>query len=283
MDTPQISMPPHHQIIVNRFVAACQADERVVAAFLSGSYARNAADAYSDLDLGLITTDEAYEDFLAGRATFIRQLGEPIFLEDYQGEGTSFLFAIFPDGTETELGLGRESHFTTLYSGPYKVLLDKKGILTGAVFTWVKPARDEQIETLHGLIYWFWHNLSHHFITPLARGQLWSAYGALEDLRRACVDMARLRQDFSMRAEGYERVEQAVPVEQLSPLQATFCPMEREAMLRAALIIVRFYQNLVPSLAQAHGIPYPAELAKVMSERLERLCQASGVDVSGLF
>lgn len=282
MATPETSMPPHHQNITNRFIAACQSDERVLAAFLSGSYARGAADAYSDLDFGLITADEAYDDFLAERVAFIRQLGEPIFLEDYQGEGRTFLFAIFPDGTEVELGLGRESHFTDLYSGPYKVLLDKKGILAEAVFTWHEPPQAEQMETLHGLIYWFWHNLSHHFINPLARGQLWSAYGALEDLRRACIDIARLRQDFSMRAEGYERLEQAVPVEQLSPLQPTFCPMEREAMLRAALIIVRFYRNTVPSLAQAHNIPYPAELAQVISGQLERLCHASGVDVSGL-
>ena len=59
---------------MNRFVAACQADERVVAAFLGGSYARGTADAYSDLDLCLITTDEAYEDFCRGTAARTRCL-----------------------------------------------------------------------------------------------------------------------------------------------------------------------------------------------------------------
>lgn len=44
---------------IERFVAACQQDERVVAAFLGGSSVRNATDAYSDIDFGLITTDEA--------------------------------------------------------------------------------------------------------------------------------------------------------------------------------------------------------------------------------
>src|SRR6266699_2767360 len=63
MDTQDRQMPENHQVVMNRFVEACQADERVVAAFLGGSYARGAADAYSDLDFGLITTDEAYEDF----------------------------------------------------------------------------------------------------------------------------------------------------------------------------------------------------------------------------
>jgi hypothetical protein len=181
---------------------------------------------------------------------------------------------LFSDGTEGELALGRESHFTHIHVGPYRALLDKKGILAGAVFSWHEPTQAEQIETLRRLVNWFWHDLLHHLITPLARGQIWSAYGGLEDLRLTCVNLARLRQNFSAEAEGYEKVEQAIPVEQLAPLQATCCPLERDAMLQAALLIVRFYQELAPPLAQAHGIPYPADLARVLSDRLEQLCNA---------
>ena len=199
--------------------------------------------------------------------------GTPLFLEDFHEYGFDMILFIFADGTEGELALGRESHFHHIHGGPYKTLLDKKGILTGAVFPWYEPAQAEQIETLHRLIYWFWHDLSHHFITSIARGQLWSAYGALEDLRRTCVNLVLLQQNFSTLAEGYEKVEQVLPAEQLSPLQATFCPLEQSAMLQAALIIVRLYQELAPPLAQAHGMPYPAELARVISERLEQLCR----------
>ncbi len=272
MDAQELHMPLHHQMITNRFVAAGQVDERVIAAFISGSYARGTTDIHSDLDFGLIITDEAYDDFFTGREAFIRLLGEPVFLEDYNGDGADFVFSIFSDGTEVELGLGRESHFNHIYVGPYRVLLDKKGILAGAVFSWQEPIQAEQIETLRRLINWFWHELSHHFITPMARGQLWSAYGALEDMRLTCVNMARLRQNFSAKAEGYEKVEQTLSVEQLAPLQASICLMERDAMLQAALTIVRFYQELAHSLAQAHGIPYPADLARVMCDRLEQLC-----------
>jgi len=34
MDSPEIHLAHNHQIVMDRFVAACQADERVVAAFL---------------------------------------------------------------------------------------------------------------------------------------------------------------------------------------------------------------------------------------------------------
>lgn len=264
-------MPHNQQAVTTRFVAACQADERVVAVFLGGSYARGTSDACSDLDLYLVTTDEAYDDFFASREAFLRLLGEPLFLEDFNEYGFDLVLFIFSDGTEGELGLGRESHFQHIHGGPYKVLLDKKGILAGAEFPLYAPGQAGQIETLRGLIYWFWHDLSHHFITPMARGQLWPAYGALEDMRRTCVNLARLRQNFQSAAEGYEKLEQALLVEQLAPLQPTFCPMQREAMLEAALIIVRFYRELAPPLARAHGITYPADLDVMMYERLEQL------------
>ena len=76
MSNPAIPLPPAFQTVVDRFVAACAADQRVLAAFLGGSYATGAADEHSDLDLGLITTDEAYDEFMAGREGFIRLLGE---------------------------------------------------------------------------------------------------------------------------------------------------------------------------------------------------------------
>ena len=194
MDSQELQLSDKHQIFMDRFVEACQADDRVVAAFLGGSYASGTADAYSDLDLSLITTDETYDDFLAGREAFILLLGEPLFLETFHRP--NFAFFIFPDGTEGELALGRASDFTDMNRGSYRVLLDKTALLAGAVFPGYEPTEVEQIETLRRLVTWFWHDLS-HFTTAMGRGQLWWAHGQLEALRHYCVNLARLRQDFS--------------------------------------------------------------------------------------
>ena len=59
--------------------------------------------------------------------------------------------------------------------------------------------------------------------------------------------------------------------ERLAPLKETFCPIEADAMLRAAHVIVRFYRDLTVPLARTHGIPYPEALDGVMSARLEQL------------
>jgi predicted nucleotidyltransferase len=273
MNWQELEIPVHHRLVISRFVAACQADERIVAATLYGSYARGAADAHSDLDLGLITTDEAYQDFCAGREAFIRLLGEPLFLEDFGS--TVAVFFILSNGAECELSLGRESQFNHDHGGPYQVLLDKKNILAGAAFPRTLPAQAEQIETLRTLVYVFWHDLS-HFITALGRGQLWWASGQLEVLRRICVNLARLRHDFSdpdVGEDPYFKVEQALPVEQLSPLQTTFCAQEPMAMLQAAEVMLRFFQELAPPLAQTHGIVYPTELDQMMSHRLKQLME----------
>jgi predicted nucleotidyltransferase len=271
MNSRELQIRNNHQIVLGRFVASCQVDARVVAAFLGGSYARDAADEYSDLDLYLITADEAYEDFYAGREAFMRRLGEPVFMEDFGIP--NIVFYVFADGTEGELGLGREGEFTHIHSGPYKVLLDKKNILTGAVFLGHEPDPAGQTEQLRRLVYWFWHELS-HCITALGRHQLWWAHGQLDELRHYCVKLTRFRNNFfdsEASEEGYFKVEHVLPVEQLAPLQATFCPMEQGAILQSVLVIVQYYRGLATHLAQVHGIPYPKKLEQVMVERLERV------------
>jgi predicted nucleotidyltransferase len=273
----EASMPGYYQEVVRRFIAACEMDTRIVAAFLAGSFAAGTADAYSDLDLGLIISDAAYDEFWHERQTFLRLLGEPIFLEDYSEQGIDLVFLFLGDGAEIELALGRESQFQHIHGGPHRVLLDKKDILAGVSFPLHQADRAAQVELLRSLITWFWHDLCHHFITPMARGQLWSAHGGQEDLRRACVNLARLRADFARGADGYEKVEQALPLAELAPLRATCCPLEPEALLQAALGAVHFYREVALPLAAAYGVPYPAALDRLLQDRLAGLQHGSAL------
>lgn len=272
MDVHDIHLPNHHQEIVDRFLAACRADDRIVAAFLSGSYAEGRADRFSDLDLFFITTDEGYPEVVAERERFVRQLGEPLFLDGF-GLTHGFCF-IFANGTEGDIWFGRESAFKHLHSGPYRVLLDKKGILAGQEFPAPVANQAEQIELLRQQIDWFWHDLA-HFIKAMGRRQLWFAYGEIEVLRQICVVLARLRYDFTDPYAGggepYFKIEHALPVEELSPLQTTFCAMEYDAMVQAALVLCRFYQDVAPSLAETYHLTYQTDLERMMIGQLEAL------------
>jgi predicted nucleotidyltransferase len=273
-----MQLPGNHQDVVDRFIAACQADERIVAAFLGGSYAQDKADKYSDLDLYFVTTDEAYETFLAERESFIRRLGEPLFLENF-GAPHGY-FVIFSNGADCEIWFGRESKFHDIHGGSYRVLLDKKDILAGEVFPIHVAEQAEQIELLRQQLDWFWHELS-HFIKAMGRKQLWFAYGQLEVMRQICVNLARLRYNFSDAYGGeepYFKVEQALPVEHLSPLQTTYCSMEYESMLQAGLVICRFYQEVAPKLAKAHNLTYQTDLEQMLMGQLKELddCERGG-------
>jgi hypothetical protein len=195
-------------------------------------------------------------------------LGEPLFIENF--DIPSIVFFILADGTEGELSMERARDFIAPY-GHWRPLLDKAGILA-EVRPRSQPAPEEQLETLRQQITWFWHDLS-HFITAIARGQLWWAAGQLEILRRICVNLARLRHNMVDEEVGDDpnfKLDKALPAGALAPLRPTFVPLERAALFDAAQTIIGYFREAAIPLAAEHGLRYPAELERLMLERLER-------------
>ena len=274
-DLQDLPLRAHQQAFVDRFVRACHADERVVGAFLGGSNVKGYADSYSDIDLCVITTDSSFEGFVNQQEAFLRSLGELLFLEDFDNPNTAFY--IFADDTEGELNVGSEGRLQDIHADRFRILVDKKNLLAGAAFSEAEPSRAGQIEKLRRLIQGFWHELS-HFITALGRDQIWWAQGQLEALRAICVNLARLRHnilDADVGNEAYFKIENVMPVEQLSSLRETVGPMEKAKLLTAVLAIAGFYREIAPALAQMHGIQYSHELESLMLDRLQKLQDAS--------
>lgn len=271
----EYQLPDHHQEILDRFVLACQKDDRIVAAFLGGSHAKGKSDQFSDLDLYFITTDDAYEEFTVKRENFVQLLGKPLFLEDF---GLSHGFCIiFSNETECDLWFGRESKYEDIYSGPYRVLIDKKGIMVSDHLPRQKAEQSKQIQILRQQLDWFWHELS-HFIKALGREQLWFAYGQIEAMRQICVVLARLAYDFSdthASGEPYFKIEKEFPVERLSSLINTYCLMEYDAMFQAALDICKFYRELAPGLAKRYNLAYQYDLEKMLLGQLKGMRNSS--------
>jgi hypothetical protein len=108
----------------------------------------------------------------------------------------------------------------------------------------------------------------------MGRGQLWWAQGQLESLRAICINLARLQNDFSDPEAGeepYFKIENCMPVEKLSPLKTTFCPLERNAMFQSVYVILSFYGDVAHSLAETYNISYPESLENIMQMRLKKL------------
>ncbi len=100
---------------------------------------------------------------------------------------------------------------------------------------------------------------------------MWSAYGSLDEMRMKCLKLARLKHDFESEHSAYSKVEMYVLGEDLEGLRESCCSLDRGDMLRAAYVMVGFYQGLAPGLAAAHGVEYPARLERVQLKRLAGL------------
>lgn len=261
--------PKDLQPFLDRFVDACEKDDRVVAAFLGGSHGRGEADAYSDVDLCVIAKDDAFAALVRDRAGFLGRLGTPLFVEDFGIAG--LVFFVLDDGTEGELFFGSEGRLEELEPGPtFRTLFDPRAILEGVAFAEERRDPAEQLEVLRQILAWFWHELS-HFITAMGRRELWWAAGQLESLRGHCVNLVRIEHGAFAGEEPYEKLDRTIDPGALSAIAETFVPIERGALLRAARVLVRFYTEKAPDVAAANGATYPLELEELMVKRLDDL------------
>lgn len=55
-------------------------DERIIGAFYDGSIAENQQDAYSDIDLRLLVSQEIFEQFNQFKLALVKQWGTVVFL-----------------------------------------------------------------------------------------------------------------------------------------------------------------------------------------------------------
>jgi predicted nucleotidyltransferase len=250
--------------LVERLVEAARADDRIQAVLVYGSHARGDADAFSDLDIGVVTADGAYDDLLTRREELLRSLGEPLLLEDF-GNPVN-LHAILADGAVLEFIIHRESDL--VLELPHRVLLDKAGVVERARQRRPAPAEPApSAEDIARRLRAFWHDVD-HLITALGRGDTWWAYGQLDELRRGCLNLARLDAGLPLEDEAYWKIDAALPAERLAALRGTVAPPEIRPMLTAASALLDLYRDLARSLAAKHGMPYPAELDRLMANRL---------------
>ncbi len=249
-------------------VETCTADERIVASFLGGSWARGTGDSFSDIDVSVIVVDDAYTAVLAAKEGFVRALGEPLFLEDFGNEDLAFV--IFAGGEELELHFIRASDVGSIRPGPHRVLHDEEGVLVGIEFPSPELDREAQAEELRRILSWFWHDVG-HFTTAIGRGQLWWAAGQLEQLRHYCVGLVRISQDVAVQSEPYWKLDVEISTEPLETLRSTFVPIERDAMLQAGRDVVAFFRHTATVLARTKGLAYPTELDALVSSHLDRL------------
>jgi predicted nucleotidyltransferase len=97
--------------LLERIVEHVQEDSRVEAAWLSGSFGRGEADAWSDLDLHIAVVDEQFEAYLSERPRLYEAVGrtiliQPEMLQSDSQAGARFQLVYFTGPVEVDWNIG---------------------------------------------------------------------------------------------------------------------------------------------------------------------------------
>jgi Streptomycin adenylyltransferase len=249
-----------------KFEKTAKDDPRVLAAFLGGSLADGTEDDYSDIDIYYLVDEEYYGEFLPQVRTLLDQMGQLTFYDSHNNFGFDLFLFIFRNGVKGELGLGTTKNLKTLHAGPYKVLVDKKGLLKGVVFPYHAPLQGNDLRAYvekQMAYYWYWYNV---FLSATARGRLWSAFSQLQQMRQHAFNlMALAHQPEKIPGQRFERT---VPQKVREELGRSTLPLySRESMIHSAEALTEIVKRETRELVRQSSAEYPLELESIVSKK----------------
>lgn len=104
---------PARDALLGRITEVLETDPRVTAAWLSGSFGRSDADAWSDFDLHVAVEDGAFAAFLAGRDDLYRCIGSPLLVQHDMASrtqpGSRYQLVVYPRPVEVDWIVGPAS------------------------------------------------------------------------------------------------------------------------------------------------------------------------------
>ncbi len=261
-------MDPQQNIIA-RLRSRCQADDRVVAALLYGSFATGEADAYSDVDCAIFFDDAALGE-LDRRAWTEQVAPVQLFFTDDFGHHT----AIFDQLVRGELhflprsridsvsGWRGNAFFPALESA---LLVDRTGELASALAPLVGPPPEPALpEVAEGLV----HNFVNLMILGgnlLGRGELARALDLLSHVHRKLLHMVRLVERSTAHwPTPSRRLEQDISPASQARFRACTSRLDADELRSAFAAAWRWGMEL----AAAHPVTLPPALLEQVTVRL---------------
>src|SRR5438445_308438 len=169
-------------LFIQKFEQIAREDPRILSAFLGGSLADGTKDDFSDIDIYYILDEQSYPEFPTQMRTRLGEMGPLVLLEQHNNFGFDLILFIFQNGVKGELGLGTAKNLKTLHAGPYKVLVDKRGLLEGFVFPFQASLEGKDLqEYVEKQLRWYWY-WYYVFLSAVARGRLWITLGFLDSV-----------------------------------------------------------------------------------------------------
>jgi len=246
----------------SRLEAGCRAgmaDPGVVGMVIAGSFVEGRPDPYSDLDLRVVTEDDAYERILGRRRELAEASGTVVasFPGDHVGE-PRLLITLYRDLLHVDFlvvpisGLAEENH-----GRPAHVLWERDGRVSAALPGDPERHPSQDLMWMEDRMWtWVWYTHS-----KICRGELYEVLDALNSLR--VWVLFRLVAMTAGELHRGARFAEARLAERAPAFARTVAGLDPVDCLAALRAVVRLYLELADPLLERHGIA-PAEDARAV-------------------
>ncbi len=243
--------------LLERIVEALQADSRVVAAWLSGSFGRGVEDAWSDLDLHVAIEDDALAAFLDERMMLYQRIGNPTLIQGEMASnamaGSRFQLVIYPGPIEVDWTIGPVSQACRPLETT--IIFSRRAI---PIETPPPASLEERRAQAAAALTFFWA-MAPIAIKYVGRGETRRASSQIDLLTGAFIQLWRLveRPDGPDPAAPFQNRATEPELDAILPrLGWEITPGSALAVIRALCLAM---ERLHPSL-EALGVPAPHEL-----------------------
>lgn len=239
-------------------ISKIEADARLQAAWLEGSWGRGAADRYSDLDIHLLVTEAGLEEFRAEARAWLESV-KPLVLYNLMFGG-KMINALTEDGLRIDIWLRLENP-TTVYADRAQVLYAQAGVLQvldAAPSTDPAAVADGLARTTRE----FWRCYS---LLPsvIGRNELIISFVGLGIETNLINDLLIAGYGVD-RPSGMKHLNHYLPGTTRAEIEAVLAQVELSpaSLLRAHMGLADLVRRHGPVIAQRHGYPYPAALER---------------------
>lgn len=253
---PQLALVEHATEVL-------RGDDRVIAAWLAGSFATGEADPWSDVDIHCCVHDdvpgEAWRDVLASIT--------PTVLATALPPPVAGGYALTPEWVHVDILLRRRSEFDpATHAAGARPLFDRDGILAA-----LPPAPPVHVAPWfpRESVDWFFYMLG-NIVTVVGRDDAALAMLGVLTVRDTCLVPLFLAERGVRRRGGVKRLnhwlsaEQREVLESLPPLVATV-----DSVVDAQLHLARIFIERGRALAARLGEPWPEELERATLRHVE--------------
>jgi predicted nucleotidyltransferase len=254
-------MAPWQEAFIAHAQTVLEQDDRVRAAYLSGSLARDAGDEWSDVDILIVARDDALGALIASAPALVGKIAETVYLKTIFGR---VLNAITPDWRRFDLAFVTETELPSRPADGLKLLFSR---------TDARPAGKQAPEPnrLADNILEFIRVLG---LSPLGAGR--GEFAVMVDgamiLRRILIEtmldesgVKQADRGGALKLYPFLTPEQRAELEAIPAIAAA-----KDSVLTASATIARAFFPRAKRLAAARNIAWPAAMEDAMRAHLKR-------------